>query len=70
LRDPISEKTYHKIRAGGMAQGVGLEFKPQYYQKKKKLQNKHTTKQKNKFHTSVCVASLEIMRIRTQFFPL
>jgi hypothetical protein len=30
------EKTQHKKRAGGMAQGVDLEFKPQYHKKKKK----------------------------------
>jgi hypothetical protein len=27
LQNPI---THHKNRAGGVAQGVGLEFKPQY----------------------------------------
>jgi hypothetical protein len=30
------EKTHHKKRTGGVAQGVGPEFKPQYHQKKKK----------------------------------
>jgi hypothetical protein len=30
LRDPISKKTHHNKRAGGVAQGVDLEFKPQY----------------------------------------
>jgi hypothetical protein len=30
------EKTLHKNRAGGMAQGEGTEFKPQYHKKKKK----------------------------------
>jgi hypothetical protein len=31
------KKTHHKKRAGSMAQGVGpgVEFKPQYHQKKK-----------------------------------
>jgi hypothetical protein len=33
---PYLEKTHHKYRAGGVAQGVGLEFKPQYCLKKKK----------------------------------
>jgi hypothetical protein len=33
---PYLEKTYHKNRTGGVAQGVGPEFKPQYRQKKKK----------------------------------
>jgi hypothetical protein len=27
LQDPISKKTHHKKRAGGVAQGVGPEFK-------------------------------------------
>jgi hypothetical protein len=35
LPDPIS-KTPIKKRAGGVAQGVGPEFKPQYHKKKKK----------------------------------
>jgi hypothetical protein len=30
------KKTHHKERAGGVAQGVGPEFKPQYCKKKKK----------------------------------
>jgi hypothetical protein len=30
------KKTHHKNRAGGVAQGVGPEFKPQYHKKKKK----------------------------------
>jgi hypothetical protein len=33
--DPILENTHHKSRAGGVAQGVGPEFKHQYYQKTK-----------------------------------
>jgi hypothetical protein len=31
LRDLIWEKTHHKKRAGGVAQGVGPEFKPKYH---------------------------------------
>jgi hypothetical protein len=31
LGDPILKKTHHRKRAGGLAQGVGSEFKPQYY---------------------------------------
>jgi hypothetical protein len=31
-----------KKRAGGVAQGVGPEFKPQYHQKKKKTNNNNT----------------------------
>jgi hypothetical protein len=30
LQDLILKKTFHKKRDGGMAQGVGPEFKPQY----------------------------------------
>jgi hypothetical protein len=34
-RDPISEKKkHHKKRAGGVAQGVGPEFKPHYWKNK------------------------------------
>jgi hypothetical protein len=36
LRDPISKKKISQKRAGGVAQGVGPEFKPQYRKKKKK----------------------------------
>jgi hypothetical protein len=32
---PYLEKTHHKKRADGVAQGVGPEFKPQYQKKKK-----------------------------------
>jgi hypothetical protein len=35
LRDPISKNSSQKW-AGGVAQGVGPEFKPQYCKKKKK----------------------------------
>jgi hypothetical protein len=35
LRDPISKKPITK-KAGGVAQGVSPEFKPQYCQKKRK----------------------------------
>jgi hypothetical protein len=31
-----SQKTSHRKRAGGVAQGVGPEFKPQYCKKRKK----------------------------------
>jgi hypothetical protein len=39
LRDPISKKPIthmHTERAGGVAQGLGPKFKPQYRKKKKK----------------------------------
>jgi hypothetical protein len=32
----LSQKNPSQKRAGGMAQGVGPEFKPQYHKKKKK----------------------------------
>jgi hypothetical protein len=38
--DPISKKPITKKRAGGVAQGVGPEFKPQYHGKKMKFQKK------------------------------
>jgi hypothetical protein len=31
---PYIEKVHHNKRAGAVAQGVGPEFKPQYYKKK------------------------------------
>jgi hypothetical protein len=36
VQGPYLEKTHHKKRAGGVAQGVGPELKPQYCKKKKK----------------------------------
>jgi hypothetical protein len=33
---PYLEKPYHKKRAGGVARGVGPEFKPQFRKKKNK----------------------------------
>jgi hypothetical protein len=38
VRKTLSQKKNHHKKAGRMAQGVGLEFKPQYL-KKKKIQN-------------------------------
>jgi hypothetical protein len=37
---PYLEKTHHKKRAGGVAEGVGPEFKSQCRQKKPKKQTK------------------------------
>jgi hypothetical protein len=34
--ETLSQKNLHKNRTGGVAQGEGLEFKPQYCKKKKK----------------------------------
>jgi hypothetical protein len=36
VHETLSQKTLHKNRAGGEAQGIGLEFKPQYYKRKRK----------------------------------
>jgi hypothetical protein len=33
----LSQKTLHKNRAVGVAQGDGPKFKPQYHKRKKKL---------------------------------
>jgi hypothetical protein len=33
-------RSYLKKRAGGVAQGVGSEFKPHYHKKKKKKEKK------------------------------
>jgi hypothetical protein len=35
----LSRKTNHKNGAGGVAQGVDPEFKPQYHKKTKKQKN-------------------------------
>jgi hypothetical protein len=43
LRDPISKIPITK-RAGGVAQGEGPEFKPQYHEKKKKERKKRKKK--------------------------
>jgi hypothetical protein len=36
----IVHETLHKNRAGGVTQGVGSEFKPQYHKKKKRKKEK------------------------------
>jgi hypothetical protein len=38
VQEPLSRKKTHQKRAGGVAQGVGPEFKPQYQKKLKKNQ--------------------------------
>jgi hypothetical protein len=43
VRETLSWKTLHKNRAGGMAEGVGPEFKPQYKKKKKNHKNNLNT---------------------------
>jgi hypothetical protein len=36
MRPYLEKKALHKKRAGGVAQGVGPEFKPQYCKRKKR----------------------------------
>jgi hypothetical protein len=55
-RDPISKKTLPKKGLAEMAQGVGLEFKPQYCQKKKKRERKN--KKVRTVYLSSCLSSL------------
>jgi hypothetical protein len=40
-----SRKTLHKNRPGGVAQGVGPEFKPQYHQKTERKKSDEYTKE-------------------------
>jgi hypothetical protein len=40
VRETLSLKNHHKKRAGGVTQGVGPKFKPQYRKKKKKEKKK------------------------------
>jgi hypothetical protein len=35
---PYLKKTHHKKRAGGVAQGIGFEFKSQYHKKNDELE--------------------------------
>jgi hypothetical protein len=54
---PLSQKIPSQKRAGGMAQGIGLEFKLQYHKKKKNLKKKtllHSLSLKRKMLSSFC----------------
>jgi hypothetical protein len=42
VHETLSQKTHHKKRAGGVAQGIVPEFKLQYHKKKKKKIKKDT----------------------------
>jgi hypothetical protein len=42
-QDPISKNLITKNWAGGVAQGEGPEFKPQYHKKKKKKKEKKSS---------------------------
>jgi hypothetical protein len=46
LHDPISKNSSQK-RAGRVAHGVGLEFKPQYHKKKKIQRTKQVVREGN-----------------------
>jgi hypothetical protein len=60
LQDPISKKIIHrKKRAGGTAQGVGPEFKPQYRKKKKKVRIKLMDGRINKLWYKETLSSLK-----------
>jgi hypothetical protein len=43
---PYLKIIYHKKRAGGVAHGIGPEFKPQHRKKKKKKKKKNQTPKK------------------------
>jgi hypothetical protein len=43
--ETLSQKTLHKNRTGGVAQGEGPEFKPQFHKKEKKRKKKWNVKQ-------------------------
>jgi hypothetical protein len=47
---PYLEKKPLTKRAGGVAQGVGPEFKPQYHKKKKKKKEKKRKERKKSLH--------------------
>jgi hypothetical protein len=42
IRETLSQKKTHQKKGGGVAQGAGPEFKPQYHKKKKKEQGNST----------------------------
>jgi hypothetical protein len=45
IKKKRKKKTLHKNRAGGVAQGEGPEFKPQYSEEKKKRKENRWTSQ-------------------------
>jgi hypothetical protein len=58
---PYLEKPYHKNWAGGVAQGEGLELKPQYLKKKKK---KKERKKRKGINITLFVLQMKRLRIR------
>jgi hypothetical protein len=54
VHETLSRKTLYKKRAGGVAQGEGPEFKPQYCKKTEKNHLKETKEQDDRLkHNSV-----------------
>jgi hypothetical protein len=49
---PCFEKILHKKRAGGVTQGAGSEFKPQYCKKKKERKRKKKNQEQMLLSTS------------------
>jgi hypothetical protein len=75
---PYLEKPHHKKRAGGVARGIGPEFKPQYSKKKKKSKecpyiNQKTSSPTERFetghftqgsHMAECMGILNIRKLK------
>jgi hypothetical protein len=63
---PYLKKTLHKKRAGGVAKGVGPEFKPQYQKnknkKKEKKKNNPVEYTRSSCHTRVVSRSCTVFR--------
>jgi hypothetical protein len=66
-RAPISKKTLHKIRAGGVAQGVGPEFKPQHRKKQTNKKHNQKTKPTKTFNAVNTLKLLETLRELANF---
>jgi hypothetical protein len=62
---PYLKKTLHKNKAGGVAQGEGPEFKPQY-QKKKKANPTILVTKENRGSGQVNFLKLNFKKSRTQ----
>jgi hypothetical protein len=65
--DSISEKKNktHQEKAGGAAQGVGPEFKPQYHQKKKEFKGNSTQgHQEDPSSPSETMTILKVIRLK------
>jgi hypothetical protein len=60
---PYLENTHHKKKAGGVAQGIGPEFKPQCCKKKNKLRKSLRPSEAIEIKSVVAVAA------NTRTFP-